>query len=164
MRINFYVESLDISKVTSYFDDIIKIYKLASKTAGQKHRKLEVNVTFLTDEEIHIINREKRGVDKPTDVLSFPMLEVAGKKVNKKNFPTDYNEQSKTFFIGDVLISLDRAKLQAEEFGHSEMREVCFLAVHGLLHLLGYDHEKEVDEKLMRATEEFVLTKSGFKR
>ncbi len=164
MRINFYVDSLDISKVTPYFDNIIKIYKLAAKTAGQKHRKLEVNVTFLTDEEIHVINREKRDVNKPTDVLSFPMLEVAGKKINKKNFPTDYNEEAKTFFIGDVLISLDRAKLQAEEFGHSEMREVCFLAVHGLLHLLGYDHEKEVDEKLMRATEEYVLIKSGFKR
>lgn len=164
MKINFYVSDIDISKVTRYFNVILKCYKTACKAIKQRHKHLEMNITFVTDDEIQNLNKEQRGIDKATDVLSFPLLEISDKKINKKNYPNDYDSVTKTICLGDIFISLDTAKKQAKKFGHSEEREVTFLALHGLLHCFGFDHENEKDEKVMFSLQEFVLNKCGVRR
>ena len=142
-----------------------KIAKHTFKKADQSARKIEVAIEFVYDEQIRELNKQTRNVDSVTDVLSFPNLEdVYGKKINKKNFPDDVNPENGKVDIGDVVINLDRAREQADAFGHSITREISFLMVHGLLHLMGYDHEDPLDEKLMRGQEEEILAKYRLKR
>ena len=142
-----------------------KVAKHTFKCNGQKPRKLEVAVTFVDDDEIQEINKQERNIDEVTDVLSFPTLnEVFNKEINKKTFPDDVNPENGKVDIGDVVINLNRAQEQANSFGHSFTREVAYLMVHGLLHLMGYDHIDKLDAKLMRAQEERVLAKFKLKR
>ena len=117
---------------------------------------------IITDEiEIRRLNREMRGIDAVTDVLSFPSLDgIFGMKIEKKNFPADFDEQG-NLFIGSIAICKKRAEEQAEEYGHSLKREMSYLAVHGVCHLLGYDHIEESDRKVMREKEERILEKMG---
>ena len=164
MKINFFVNEVNISQATPFFDRIIKAYKMALKTIRQKGKRLEINITFLNNAEIQAINNFHRNIDKPTDVLSFPLLEINGKKLCKKNFPSDYNSETKTILIGDVFISLEKAFEQAKQFNHSLLREVVFLAVHGLLHCLGFDHETKDDEKIMFHLQDYILNRCGVKR
>ena len=122
----------------------------------------EVNVLLTDDEGIHQVNLDMRGVDAPTDVLSFPMLELT-----PGEHPTedDIDPGSETAPLGDMCISVERAQAQAQEFGHCMAREMGYLAVHSVLHLLGYDHMDEGDEKaLMRAHEEAVMQKLDLTR
>ncbi len=115
----------------------------------------EVDVLLTDDEGIHRINREMRQVDAPTDVLSFPMFQMeAGDK------PDEGWADPETGLVplGDMAISLERARAQAEEYGHSVQRELSYLAVHSVLHLLGYDHLDEgAQKRLMRGREEAIL-------
>ena len=117
----------------------------------------EVSLSFVTDEEIREINRNFRGIDKATDVLSFPQIDYD----NDDEVMT--NEKGE-IVLGDIIISLDTAKRQAEEYGHSLNREICFLTVHSMLHLLGYDHMTEEDEKEMFDKQKAVLDMAGIKR
>lgn len=116
----------------------------------------EINVLVTDDKGIQVINRESRELDKPTDVLSFPMFQLeAG------NPPVDWTEYEDPATglvpLGDMCISLERAVAQAEEFGHSTRREVGYLTIHSMLHLLGYDHLDEgVQKRQMRAREEAI--------
>jgi len=110
---------------------------------------VEVSVALVDDEYIKQLNYQYRHIDMPTDVLSFAMREGEDEE-DKFNF---YEEE----LLGDVVISLERAKAQAEEYGHSLEREVGFLVVHGILHLLGYDHEIEEERTIMRQKEEEIL-------
>ncbi len=115
-----------------------------------------ISVMLTDDEGIHAINREFRGVDRPTDVLSFPLNELeAG------NFCADYCEadpESGAIMLGDMMISLERCAAQGEEFGHGFEREICYLTVHSVLHLLGYDHIDEGEMKAqMRAREKEIM-------
>lgn len=113
---------------------------------------LEVSLTLTDDEGIHELNREYRGVDRPTDVLSFPQFEA-----------DEEIEYGAT--LGDIVISLPRMAEQAASFGHSQKREFCFLFVHGLLHLLGYDHEiSEDEEKLQFGRQQQILDSLGIGR
>ena len=142
-----------------------KIAKQTLKFNGQKLRKVEVAVEFVYDEEIRELNKAQRGIDDVTDVLSFPTLnEVFGKKINKKNFPNDVNPENGKVCLGDIVINLNRAKEQAGSFGHSLTREISYLMVHGLLHLMGFDHIDKLDASLMRAQEEQVLAKFNLRR
>jgi probable rRNA maturation factor len=142
-----------------------KIAKQTFKNNNQKFHKIEVAVTFVYDEEIRELNKETRNIDEVTDVLSFPNLnEVFGKKIDKRNFPNDVNPENKKIDIGDVVINLNRAQEQAGSFGHSLTREIAYLMVHGLLHLMGFDHIDKLDASLMRAQEEEVLAKFNLKR
>jgi probable rRNA maturation factor len=102
------------------------------------------------------INREYRQIDRPTDVLSFPLYEP------EEEFVLEEEEEFVT--LGDIVISMPQAQLQAKEYGHSLQREVAFLAVHGFLHLLGYDHETEEEEKEMFARQEEILKQTGLVR
>ena len=107
----------------------------------------EVSVTFIDNEGIHALNKKFRGVDKPTDVLSFPLFEKNGAGVR---------------MLGDIVLSLEKCRAQAEEFGHSFERECAFLTVHSTLHLLGYDHEtSEADEQDMRNRQTAIVADMG---
>lgn len=122
-----------------------------------------VEVTFVSKEDIQEINKEMRAIDKVTDVLSFPMLDEIT-TFNKENYPYDYDGEESAVRIGSIVICNDVAKQQAEEYGHSVVREKTYLFVHGLLHLLGYDHIEEDDKKKMRAAEETILSAIGITR
>ena len=124
----------------------------------------EVDVLFTDDAGIHQINLDQRGVDRPTDVLSFPMFElVPGVPPTEETAEKD--PETELMPLGDMVLSLERAKAQAEEYGHSVERELAYLAVHSTLHLLGYDHMDEGEEKArMRAREEAILGKLGITR
>ena len=114
----------------------------------------EVSVTFTDDEGIRRINAQFRNIDKPTDVLSFPLTDFEG----GEEPPVDGDEIA----LGDIVISLERAEAQAEEYGHPFEREVAFLCVHSMLHLLGYDHvDNEEDEADMRRRQTEILEKMG---
>ena len=118
----------------------------------------EVALTFVDDEKIQQLNREYRGIDRPTDVLSFAMRETVDGE------PDLIFQDGLAEPLGDIVISVQRAVAQAEEYGHSLERELGFLFVHGLLHLLGYDHQDEQAEKKMFDKQEKILTRAGLKR
>lgn len=113
----------------------------------------DISISFVDNKEIHELNKQFRGVDRATDVLSFPMLSDEFEDV-------EYEEQS----LGDIVISLERALEQSVEYGHSFEREVCFLVCHSMFHLLGYDHDTDENTKEMREKEEAVLTKLNITR
>ena len=116
----------------------------------------EISVRFVDDEIIHELNREYRHVDRSTDVLSFPLGE---------NGEYDINHDTGAKVLGDIVISMQHAVMQADLYGHSLQREIAFLTVHSMLHLLGYDHEAEGLERVrMSEKEEAVLTQLGLKR
>ena len=119
----------------------------------------EVGVTFVDDDAIRTLNREHRKLDRKTDVLSFPMLSDV-KSVEK----TDIDPETGLVYLGDVVISVETAMRQAEEFGHSLEREIAFLTVHSMMHLMGYDHICESDRRIMRTHEEAVLDELNIKR
>ena len=115
--------------------------------------KAEINVTIVDDEEIRELNREFRDIDKSTDVLSFPLGEDG---------VYDYNPETDALMLGDIVISVDHAIAQAELYGHGIEREIAFLTVHSMLHLLGYDHvHNEREEKEMFTRQEEVLKSMG---
>ena len=119
---------------------------------------LAAEPVFTDEEGIRALNAKERGKDAVTDVLSFPNLDgILGKELKKDDFPYDLDEDGR-LFLGSVVICRKRAEEQAEEYGHSLKRELYYLAVHGLCHLLGYDHETEEDKAEMRAEEEAVLS------
>ena len=124
----------------------------------------EVDVLFTDDDGIHAINREQRGVDRPTDVLSFPMFQLTpGTPPTLEDVEVDPG--TGLVPLGDMVLSLERAKAQGEEYGHGTEREVAYLAVHSVLHLLGYDHLDEGPQKAqMRAREEAILNGLGITR
>lgn len=116
----------------------------------------EVSVSFVADEEIHTLNREYRGVDRPTDVLSFALTEG-------DDFPEPV-EAGTEVMLGDIVISVPTAIRQATDYAHSVKREIAFLLVHGFLHLLGYDHQAQEEEQEMFAIQEEVLEGIGLSR
>ena len=137
-------------------DGAKKLIRTACKKVLESEKffdSAEINVTFVTDEEIRELNNLYRQIDKSTDVLSFPLGE---------NGIYDKNPENDCFMLGDVVISVEHAIAQANEFGHSAQREIAYLTVHSVLHLLGYDHVLEgEDKRLMREHEEMALAKMG---
>lgn len=135
-------------KIQSAFDTALEVEGIIEPA--------EISVTFVSDKRIKEINTEFRKINKSTDVLSFPMGE---------NGEYDKNPETANLMLGDVVISLEHAVSQAEEFGHSVDREIVYLAVHSIFHLLGYDHvNDEAEAKVMRAKEETVMKKIGLER
>ncbi len=111
---------------------------------------LEVSLVFTDNEEIHALNKQYRGIDAPTDVLSFAFNDAEDEGVL-------FQVKQKTSMLGDIIISCDRAEEQAKEYGHSLERELAFLFLHGLLHLLGYDHINEDEANIMNGYQEHIL-------
>lgn len=141
-------------------NDAIDLNPLASavhKTLKQKYN-LSAEVVFVSPEEIQNLNSSTRGIDRVTDVLSYPTLDgIRGKVINPKDYPLELDDDG-NLFIGSIAVCEQRAKEQAEEYGHSLTREITYLICHGLLHLLGYDHEIDSDKTQMRALEEEIMT------
>ncbi len=126
-----------------------------------------LNLTFTDDETIHEINREYRDMDKSTDVLSFPALEfeTAGDFSHiKEGDPECFDMETGELILGDIMISLEHAHRQAEEYGHSFRREIAFLITHSLLHLSGFDHETEEERSEMESLQDEILNGIGITR
>lgn len=115
-----------------------------------------IDVFLVSDNDIRTVNKERRGVDKVTDVLSFPVWEAGEEPIA--------DPDTGRVFLGDVLVAMGRAMSQSRSYGHSMERELGYLAAHGALHLLGYDHETEWDRAVMRQKEESVMDKLGLVR
>lgn len=127
--------------ITNAMNIVAKRKKLGPNT--------EVDITIVNNEEIHQLNRDYRGVDRPTDVLSFAL--------DEGDEEPEIEDGEAEHLLGDIIISAPIAQAQAEEYGHGMAREMTYLAVHGILHLLGYDHMEEEDKRIMRKEEEEVL-------
>ncbi len=121
--------------------------------------KAQIGLLIVGDESIRELNVEHRGIDRATDVLSFPMLEM-GQQITE----VDVDPETGEVVLGDIVISMPAIERQAEEYGHSIRREAAFLAVHGALHLMGHDHEEESQRQAMREAEESVLESLGLAR
>jgi probable rRNA maturation factor len=134
------------------FKKVLEAVLQAEGETGQ----VEVSLVLVDDKKIQELNRDYRGIDRPTDVLSFPLREAVedeGPKVSVDEW-----------LLGDIVVSMETALRQAEEYGHSLERELGFLIVHGCLHLLGYDHQREEERQVMREKEEAILTSLGLTR
>ena len=144
----------EIEKNLEYEDIVKKVFEECFKEEKMEESKLYITVTFTNPENIRKINKEYRNIDYATDVLSFTMFEKKEleEKINKK----DFEHQD---ILGDIIISIEKVKEQAEEYGHSFERELSYMLVHGFYHLIGYDHIEENDKKEMRKKEENVLEK-----
>lgn len=154
-----------MSKLTVYCDneliDGLLLADCVYKALKQKVN-LSAEISFCEEDEIRALNRKQRNKDSVTDVLSFPSTNVvAGEIIKKRNYPFDIDPETKGIFLGSIMICTQRAKEQAEEYGHSLKREFYYLAVHGMLHLFGYDHEVEEDKAIMREKEEEILALIG---
>lgn len=122
----------------------------------------EVSVTIVDNDSIREINHDTRNIDAPTDVLSFPMLYF---DENGDIIDSDFDMDGDNLILGDIVISAERALEQAKEFGHSFRREIAFLTVHSMLHLLGYDHVEDPEgEKIMFGKQEEILNELGITR
>lgn len=125
---------------------------------------LAIELIFVGEEEIRRLNKDTRGIDKVTDVLSYPALDdIKGQALKGADYPFEIDEEGR-LLIGSIAICCQRAKEQAEEYGHSYERELHYLIVHGIMHCLGYDHIEEEDRAQMREQEEYILQKLGITR
>lgn len=155
--LEFYFED-ETGEVDGTIEDLIR--ELLSHAAAEERvvKGAEVSITFMTDEAIQEVNAEYRGKDVPTDVISFALEEMVEGEVAvvvEEGMPT---------VLGDILISIETAKRQAEEYGHDFKREIGFLALHGFLHLLGYDHMTEEEEVEMFGRQKEILATFGLER
>lgn len=153
-EINF----LDIDENNTYTEIIYRVIAKCLEVENLQDAKLYVSFTLTTPKKIREINKEYRKIDKETDVLSFPMF-TKGEILRIRNKVPEYEEA-----LGDIIISIDRVKEQAEEYGHSFERELAYMVVHGFYHLMGEDHMEEDDKIQMRKKEENVLSQLDITR
>ncbi|MCD8036647.1 MAG: rRNA maturation RNase YbeY [Clostridiales bacterium] len=137
-------------ELTEEMEQVLNKVCLESLEYEEFDEDCEISLSIVTNDEIQDINKQFRGIDSPTDVLSFPQLTY------EEGEEADVNENGE-IVLGDIIISIDRAKEQAEEYGHSLKREMAFLTVHSMLHLMGYDHmEKDEEEEMLRRQKEIL--------
>ena len=154
---------LDFDRVKHKYRKIIrKIYEEALKETNNDLPNVWLTVSFVKKERIRDLNRMYRKVDRFTDVLSFPMLDIVYPQT-LKDYQNEYSPDG-NLYLGDVVICPKVAKWQAKLYDHSKKREIAFLALHGLLHILGYDHINSDEEAIMMDTSEKILEKAGLKR
>ena len=158
MKSEFYLDAEDFSQ-----EELTLLCNALSGVAeGDVPFVLELLI--VDEEEIRRLNREQRGIDRVTDVLSFPTLDgICGKQLFSDEYGEELNEEGR-LFLGSIVICEKRAREQAEEYGHSYQRELFYLAVHGVMHCLGYDHGTEAEKAQMRRKEEYVLEKMNLTR
>jgi probable rRNA maturation factor len=152
-RVKIYLED-EQKFFESHADILEKVYKVIETCLSEEAVPFdaEISLSVMGSSEIQAINKEYRGIDKPTDVLSFPQFEPIS------NGKMKWGEiDSHVIILGDIILCHEKAKAQADEYGHSLSREVCFLIAHSMLHLLGYDHMNETDEKLMFDKQDYLL-------
>ena len=150
------MDNVEIFNETNEEIEDLKILKPLLEYARIKENledtELEFSVIIVDNKRIHEINKEYRGIDRPTDVISFALED--NEDVNIENYR----------ILGDIYISIDKVREQAKVYGHSEKRELAFLTIHGFLHLLGYDHMEKEEEKIMFAKQEEILNGFGITR
>lgn len=128
-------------------------------------KSVKVNLKFVSPAEIRTLNKTTRGIDRVTDVLSYPYTNVkVGQKLKLKDYVCDIDPTDHKLLLGDIVLCVERAKEQAKEYGHSVKREICFLFCHAMLHLMGYDHIKPEDEKIMTAKQAEILNSLNITR
>lgn len=150
------MELLFVNDYDETLQDYEKIFEdLATHAIQKLHRdnRFSLEVNFVDEKTIHEINRQYRKIDRPTDVISFAFLDEVENEIKIQG--------DVMLMLGEIFISVDQAKQQAKEYQHSLHRELCFLFVHGFLHLLGYDHQKEDEEKVMFQIQEEILQEKG---
>ncbi len=155
----YQLEYLDLEENAEYEEIVKKVVEKCFEEEKLENSKLYISITLTTPEHIHEINKQYRNVDKETDVLSFPMFEKEELEEKIKNQDFEHED-----VLGDIVISIERVKGQAEEYGHSFEREFSYMIVHGFYHLMGYDHIEEKDKVIMRPKEENILNKLGIRR
>lgn len=148
----YQLEYLEEKQNIKYEQIIKKVVKKCFEVEKLTDSNLYLSITLTNPENIHKINKEYRNVDKPTDVLSFPMFEK--EELDKKIREKDFKHED---ILGDIVISIDQVQNQAIEYGHSFEREFSYMIVHGFYHLMGYDHMIEEDKVIMRQKEENIL-------
>ena len=148
-----------IDEKEEYKNVIEKVLSQCFKEEKLEDSKLCVTVTLTTPKTIQEINKQYRNIDRATDVLSFPMFEKD--ELDKKKKKNDFENED---ILGDIVVSVDKVKEQAIEYGHSFERELSYMIVHGFYHLMGYDHIEEEDKKIMRKKEEYILEKLNISR
>lgn len=151
------------------YEEILKSVILKSIEFENCPYECEVNITFTDDSGIHRLNKDFRGIDRPTDVLSFPMADYSPPAdfsiLESDEAAAQYfNPESGELLLGDIVISAERAKKQAAEYGHSLKREICFLTAHSMLHLMGYDHMADRDREAMERKQDEILNALGITR
>lgn len=153
LRVAFNNEQ-ELIDITTEFKKLLRSCCRCALIEADFDENSEISVSFVDNSRIQEINSEFRNIDSPTDVLSFPMAD---------NCEFDLNPDSECYTLGDIIISTERASQQAEEIGHTVQREIAFLVVHSMLHLLGYDHHEEDGEDTleMRRMERLILSKMG---
>lgn len=155
-----------------YIEYIEKAYYESLKILKIKCKDLEININFVSKKEIKDLNNRFRNKDSATDVLSFPNLLEVGKmdmqlivdKLNKKTFASEVNRDNGNIFVGDICICKSIVYKHAREYKNNRLREMVYMAVHGFLHLLGYDHMKDSDKAIMREMEEKIMKKVQLER
>ncbi|MCG3089103.1 rRNA maturation RNase YbeY [Sporosarcina cyprini] len=155
--LEFYFED-ETGTVGQHIEDLIRNLLNHAAEMEQLSGHPEVSVTFMDDESIREVNAEYRGKDTPTDVISFALEEMGEGEV------AIVAQDDMPVVLGDIVISVETAKRQAAEYGHDETREIGFLALHGFLHLLGYDHLNEAEEKVMFGRQKEILSSFGLER
>lgn len=137
----------------------------------QPKKTISVGVFYVDESKIQEINREYRAKDKPTDVISFRLIDNPNfLRITPRNFPLDYDKDTKSFYLGEIFICYEVAKIQAKQYLHSVDREILELFIHGMLHILGFDHETDADREVMHQHEldiisnlDKILKKVGYK-
>ena len=155
----YQLEYLDLEAEDKYEEIIKRVIEQCFKEEKIEKSKLYISIILTNPEHIHEINKQYRNVDRATDVLSFPIFEK--EEIDEKIRTQDFEHED---VLGDIIISIEKVKEQAVEYGHSFEREFAYMLVHGFYHLMGYDHIQEADKVIMRAKEEKVLEKLGIRR
>ncbi len=151
-------------------EELLRLLLRCGESAGRTEgvsQNCFASVRFVGDEEIRALNRDFRGIDRATDVLSFPAIDYPEGKTARdcpQLIAEAYDDSMASSFLGDIVISAEHAEAQAEEYGHSTVREFAYLLVHGLFHLMGYDHMTQRDKEKMRRREEETLSALGIGR
>lgn len=169
MTINIACET-DIGLAWDYEDILIQVVKEAA-ACEQCPYEAEINIVLTDNDDIRLLNQEHRGIDAPTDVLSFPMIDYIAPADFKAldrliaESPQDYlNPDSGELMLGDIVLSVDKVKEQAALYGHTQQRELAFLTAHSMLHLFGYDHMEPAEAAIMEKKQEAILERLGIRR
>lgn len=156
---SIYIERETKIKLPFDYEKVIEKVVQTTMELENKRQKCEINILFVDDKAIRQINLETRGIDKETDVLSFPMIDFND---HESFIPT--NPETEEVNFGDIVISIERVLHQAEEYGHSVEREFGFLIAHSMLHLLGYDHMEDEEMNLMEEKQKEIMGMIGISR
>lgn len=144
------------------YEELLNKVMIACLDAENCPYETEISILLTDNQEIHEINKEFRGMDAPTDVLSFPSVEFdtpADFSSLEDTQPECFHPETGELILGDIVISVERARFQAEEYGHSMLREVAFLMAHSMFHLMGYDHMEEEERITMEAKQDSIMEK-----